>query len=288
MMNVLTKQQINFFQFNGYLLLENAVDDNALNLLRTEFQGWVDESRQQNENYGECIDGRARFDLEATHSAVAPALRRVNAPIEISETYNSVMRNSRMSQAVSDLIGPDVKFHHSKVNSKLPGSNTNVKWHQDFLFTPHSNDDLVTALLMLDDVTEDNGPLEILPQSHKGPLHSLWHNNQFTGAVEESVAKESQANAVQCCGTAGTVCLMHTRLLHASAPNQTSRSRTLFICVYSAADAIPCSPNPMPNKFEGDIVSGQDTNKVRAVAYSIRLPEVSNTASFFNQQDKDA
>jgi len=77
-------------------------------------------------------------------------------------------------------------------------------------------------------------------------------------------------------------------LLHGSAPNQTNRSRTLFICVYSAADAIPCSPNPMPNKFEGDIVSGQDTNKVRAVAYSIRLPEVSNTASFFNQQDKDA
>lgn len=288
MMNVLTKQQINFFQLNGYLLLENAVDDNALNLLRTEFQGWVDESRQQNENYGECIDGRARFDLEAAHSAVAPALRRVNAPVEISETYNSVMRNSRMSQAVSDLIGPDVKFHHSKVNSKLPGSNTKVKWHQDFLFTPHSNDDLVTALLMLDDVTEDNGPLEILPQSHKGPLHSLWHDNQFTGAVEESVAKISQTNAVRCCGTAGTVCLMHTRLLHGSAANHTDRARTLFICVYSAADAVPCSPNPMPNKFEGDIVSGQATNKLRTVNYSIRLPEVSNTASFFNQQDKDA
>ena len=50
---------------------------------------------------------------------------------------------------VADLIGPDVKLHHTKINSKLPGSATAVKWHQDFPFTPHSNDSLITALLMV-------------------------------------------------------------------------------------------------------------------------------------------
>ena len=287
-MSTLTQEQIDFFQTNGYLLLDNAVDHESLQKLRFEFQQWVEQSRKYKNNYGECIDGRARFDLEAKHSADVPALRRVNAPVEISQIYNTVMRNSRMSQAVTDLIGPNVKFHHSKINSKLPGGQTNVKWHQDFLFTPHSNDDLVTALLMLDDVTDENGPLEVLPGSHTGPLHSLWHNNTFTGAVDDSIAHESQSASVRCCGKSGTVCLMHTRLLHGSTANNTDQPRTLFICVYSAADATPCSPNPMPNKFEGDIISGINTNTIRTINFSIRLPEVSTTASFFNQQDKDA
>ena len=46
---------------------------------------------------------------------------------------------------------------------------------------------------------------------------------------------------------------MHTRLLHGSAPNLSDKPRTLFIAVYSAEDAIPQSPNPMPNKHEGMI-----------------------------------
>ena len=39
-------------------------------------------------------------------------------------------------EAVADLMGPDLRFHHSKINSKLPGSATTVKWHQDFTFDP--------------------------------------------------------------------------------------------------------------------------------------------------------
>jgi len=55
-----------------------------------------------------------------------------------------------MVDMVADLIGPNVRYHHSKINSKLPGAATHVKWHQDFPFTPHTNSDMVTALLMVD------------------------------------------------------------------------------------------------------------------------------------------
>ncbi|MEO1276685.1 MAG: class I tRNA ligase family protein, partial [Pseudomonadota bacterium] len=51
----------------------------------------------------------------------------------------------------------------------------------------HSNADLVTALLMIDEVTPENGPLEVQPGSHKGPLHSLWHEGRFTGAVAPEI-----------------------------------------------------------------------------------------------------
>ena len=194
------------------------------------------------------------------------------------------MANSKMLNSVVDLIGPNVKFHHSKINSKLPGGKTAVKWHQDFAFTPHSNDDIITALLMMDAVTDTNGPLEVVPGSHRGKIHSLWHDGKFTGAVNDAVMENCHGQAISCTGPAGSVCLMHTRLLHGSKPNLSNSSRTLFICVYTAEDAIPCAPNPMPNQFEGTVVSGQATGRVRCVPYEVELPEMPQTASFFDQQ----
>ncbi|MBZ0216489.1 MAG: phytanoyl-CoA dioxygenase family protein [Fimbriimonadaceae bacterium] len=283
-MTVLTQAQKDFFWENGYLLVEDAVSKENLTALADDFAAWVEESRDHAAPYGEAIDGRARFDLEPGHNRDKPALRRVNAPVEVSEAYFKAMSDSKMTDCIADLIGPNVKFHHSKINSKLPGGNTEVKWHQDFPFTPHTNDDVITALLLVDEVTEENGPLEVVPGSHKSAIYGLWHDGIFTGAVDDEVAATAQKKAVVCTGPAGSVCLMHTRLLHGSTANRSSRPRNLFISVYTAEDAIPCSPNPMPTKYEGLIVRGTRTGKVRAIDYQIDLPQIPKTASFFDQQ----
>ncbi|MGI9462687.1 MAG: phytanoyl-CoA dioxygenase family protein [Aestuariivirgaceae bacterium] len=282
----LTVAQKDLFWKNGYLVVEDAVDADQLAALQTDFSQWVEESRAHEAAYGDTLDGRPRFDLEPGHSPDKPGLRRVNAPVEVSDAYYAAMASSRMSECVADLIGPNVKLHHTKINSKLSGGHTQVKWHQDFPFTPHSNDDVITALLMVDEVTGDNGPLEVLPGSHRGDIHGLWHDGVFTGAVSDDVAEASQAKAVSCKGPAGSVCLMHTRLLHGSAPNRSDAPRTLFICVYSAEDAVPYAANPMPTRYEGLIVSGEQTGVVRSVAYEMQLPQKPTTASFFDQQAK--
>ena len=161
-----------------------------------------------------------------------------------------------------------------------------LRQRQCFVNGQDSNDDLVTALLMVDEVTAENGPLDVLPGSHTGPIHGLWHDGRFTGAVDPSVAEQSQRDSVRCTGRAGTVCLMHTRLLHGSAPNLSPRPRTLFISVYSADDAVKQSPSPMPNQYEGLVVAGEKTNRVRTVPYEIELPQLPSTGSFFDQQAK--
>jgi ectoine hydroxylase-related dioxygenase (phytanoyl-CoA dioxygenase family) len=283
-MSALTEDQTRFFWENGYLMAPGAVTAAELAALRGDFNAWVAESRTKTQNYGEMVDGRPRFDLEPGHSATQPALRRVNSPVEVSQVFRDAMAASRMTDCVADLIGPNVKFHHSKINSKLPGAATKVKWHQDFPFTPHSNDDLVTALLLLDDMTEENGALEVLPGSHRGDLHTLWHNGVFTGSIEESVADEMQTRAAPCLGAAGSVCLMHTRLAHGSKPNLSKLPRTLFICVYSAEDAVPLVPNPVPSKLEGLVVRGERTGRVRSKDFTLKLPQKPSQASFFSQQ----
>ena len=285
-MTALSADQKEQFWRDGFLLIENAVEPEVLDRMKSDFSAWVEESRNHRSAYGETLDGRPRFDVEPAHSSEKPGLRRVNAPVEISDAYYEAMASSRMTDCVAELIGPNVKLHHTKINSKLPGGQTQVKWHQDFPFTPHSNDDVITALLMVDEVTEENGPLEVVAGSHKGDIHGLWHEGVFTGAVADEVAASSQAKAQTCTGPAGSVCLMHTRLLHGSAPNRSANPRTLFISVYSAEDAISYTANPVPTRYEGLVVRGSKTNTVRSVPYAIELPQKPSTASFFDQQAK--
>jgi len=282
---LLTDRQVAEFWRDGVVTVPDAVNPTQLAALRADLDGWVEESRSHEEPWGETLDGRPRFDVQPGHSAARPALRRVAAPSEVSNAHYEVMVDSAMVDMVTALIGPDVKVHHSKVNTKLPGSATEVEWHQDFPYTPHSNTDLVTALLMVDEVTEENGPLEVAPGSHDGPLHSLWHDGTFTGAIAPDVASGLRRDAVRCTGEAGSVCLMHTKLAHGSAPNRSDRPRTLFICVYAAGDALPCGPSPVPTVHQGLFVRGFDSGRVRSVPYEVDMPELPIGASFFSQQE---
>lgn len=283
-MTALTQHQKDQFWRDGYLLVDDAVTSRELQALRHVFAEWVEESRSHNTDYGETLDGRQRFDLEPGHRAERPALRRVQSPEEVSEVYAEVMRNARTVDLCADLVGPAIRFHHGKVNSKLPGAATKVKFHQDFPFQPMTNDDMVTALMFVDEVTLANGPLEVVPGSHKGPLYSLWHGGVFTGAVADDVVERFTASIVKCTGKAGSVCLMHSSLLHGSAPNLSDKPRTLYIATYYAEDAIELSPNHLPSKFTHEVVRGEASGRVRCSTYSMPLPEKPSGTSFFAQQ----
>ena len=284
-MTALTQAQKDTFWRDGVLIVEDAISAEDLEQLRAQFSDWLDESRSYKDDYGKTLDGRARFDLQPGHSAQNPALRRVQSPEEISEIYAAIMRNARTVDFCADLIGPAIRFHHGKVNSKLPGSATQVKWHQDFPFEPMSNDDVITCLLFIDDVTLENGPLEVLPGSHKGPIYSHWHNNQFTGAVDEAIIDAQRDQIVKCIGKAGSVCLMHARLLHGSSPNLSNKPRTLYITTYYAEDAIELSPNHLPSTLTHEVVRGKASGRVRCTAYQMELPAVPTGTSFFAQQE---
>ena len=282
---MITQSRIEQFHQQGFLVVENVLSGEEVAALQHDFDRWVEESRGESQAWGETQDGRPRFDVESDHRPDHPSLRRVASPTEISDAFAHAGLRSRMAAIAAQLIGGSgTRFHHSKVNSKLPHTATQVKWHQDFLFTPHSNDDIVTALLMVSDVTPENGPLQVIPGSHKGPLWSHWQAGRFTGAVEEEVEKGHCGQPVACFGPSGSVCFMHTRLLHASAPNETDFPRTLFISVYAAEDALPYGDNPLPSVHAGCMVAGEESGLVRSTANHIRLPQKPRGASFFVQQ----
>lgn len=281
---VLSPQQVDAYWRDGYLTLPDALRAEQVASLNRVFQGWCDESRDHTEHYGDTMVGRPRFDLEPGHSAEAPALRRVSSPIEVSDEYLAAMRDSRALDAVAQLIGPNIEFNNSKINSKQPGAATQVKYHQDFLFQPHSNEDLIAVLFFLDDVTLQNGPLEVVPGSHLGEMHDHWHDGVFTGAVAPDIAAKAASESIPCVGPAGTACLMHTRLLHGSAPNRSGKPRTLFIAEYRAEDARPLGEAHIPSVYEAEVVRGERTGRIRATAFEMIEPETPKGPSFFDQQ----
>ncbi len=281
-MTKLSEEQIDRFWHDGYVMAAGAVEPDVLGSLSAELESWIAESRQHTENWGETLDKLERIDLEDGHSAERPRLRRVNNPAEVSDDYYGAAFDSPMADMVAELIGPDVKFHHGKINIKLPGTATRVALHQDFSYTPHTNDDIVTALLLLDDVTPENGPLRVAPGSHREGQKSLWQDGVFTGQVAAEESSYLNSRLVTLTGNAGDVCLMHTSLVHGSEPNASARRRTLAISVYSAADAFPLSRSPLPNRFEGCMVRGQETRVARLTAGSVELPADFRAASFFH------
>lgn len=282
----LSEAEVEAYHRDGYIFLEDALSADQLSALREDFAAWREESRQHSEAYGVTMDDRPRFDVEPGHSADAPALRRIASPTEISDAYLDAMRNAPGVDAVAQVVGPNVQFNNAKINSKQPGAATQVKFHQDFAFQPHSNTDLVAVLYFLDDVTLDNGPLRVVPGSHKGELYSHWEDDVFSGVVAPDVVEMAEREAVPCIGPAGSACLMHNLLLHGSSPNVSDQPRTLFIAEYRSDDAIPLATSHIPSRHEAELVRGEASDSVRTPEFTMRIPPVPKTASFFNQQAK--
>ncbi len=283
----LTRDQIGQFRDQGYVIARGAVADEPIAALRAELDRWIEESRAHTANYGETVDGKKRFDLEPGHSAVAPRLRRVANPVDISEAYRAVLFDGPLVDLVVQLIGPDVKFHHCKLNIKLPGMATRVDWHQDQAYDPHSNDDVVVALLMLDDMSEANGCLMVVPGSHR-QQYSHYQGERFVGATGPEHDADFARRAVPVTGQAGDVCLMHTWCLHASGQNRSAAPRRLLICDYTAADAVPLSPPAVPSAYSGRVVRGEPSRVARLKPGVIELPPAYQDDSFFSVQETKA
>lgn len=280
---MLSQAQIDHFWEQGYVVLEDGATTEQLQALSEQLDEWIKESRSHEINYGETLDGKARFDLEAGHSAEHPRLRRVANPADISEAYYEVLINGVIPDMVAELIGPDVKFHHCKLNIKLPGMQTRVDYHQDHPYDPHTNDDMVTALLMLDEMTEENGCLWVVPGAHR-ERYSHFQGGKFTGKIDPELNKALERRTVPITGKAGDVCLMHTWMVHGGPPNTSDQPRRLLICDYPAADAIPLTPPMVPSIHSGRVIRGEPAKVARLIQANLELPPHYEEDSFFGVQ----
>ena len=250
---VLTQAQREFYFREGYLLVPSVIDPDWLARLREATGKLVERSRS-------VAKSDEIFDLEPGHRSDAPRLRRVSRPVEHDPVYWSYVTESVLPDIVADLVGPDVKFHHSKLNFKWLAGGEEVKWHYDIAFWPHTNYSPLTVGTYLYDCGMDQGPLAVLPRSHLiEPLLSQYGDDgKWTGCLgERDLKRLDLSKAAYLTGPAGSLTLHNCRTLHSSPKNLSDLGRPLLLNTFSSADAFPYTVNPLRSRFDQAIVRGK-------------------------------
>jgi hypothetical protein len=250
---VLTQAQREFYFSEGYLLLPKILPDEWIQRLRAATDELIERSRK-------VTKSDAVWDLEPDHRPDAPRLRRVSAPVDQHAAYWDYIAQSLVGDIVADLVGPDVKFHHSKLNFKWARGGEEVKWHYDISFWPHTNYSPLTVGTYLYDCGMDQGPLQVLPKSHliEPMLTQYDEEGRWTGCLRASdVAKLDLSKAVPLPGPAGSLTIHNCRMLHYSARNLSDLGRPLLLYALSSADAFPYTVNPIRSTKDQAIIRGQ-------------------------------
>ncbi|MBO0738371.1 MAG: phytanoyl-CoA dioxygenase family protein [Alphaproteobacteria bacterium] len=213
------------------------------------------------------------YDLEDSHSATEPRVRRIKAPHLQHPEYARAARHPKIVELLTDLWG-SVRYDTGKLNMKSAGYGAAVEWHQDWAFYPHTNDDLAAVGIMLDDCEIDNGPMMVVPGSHLGPIYDHHGaDGRFCGAIDPGNCDLDFSRAVPCLGKAGSVTVHHVRAVHGSATNFSGRERRLLLFQYRAADAWPLLGFAGGiEKFDELLLTGEPTRAPRLAPVPVRLP----------------
>ncbi len=274
---MLSQKQIDFYHDNGYLVVEDVLSADELAALQRVTDDFVERSRaisQHNDVY----------DLEADHSAERPRLRRIKNPIAQHEVYDQTLRHPGILDRVEQLIGPGLRRQNTKLNMKEPDHGSAVEWHQDWAFYPHTNDDVLAVGVCIDDMTEENGCMLMVPGSHKGELYSHHENGVFVGAVSDPGFEPGET--AKCLVRAGGITIHHARTLHASTPNHSAKPRRLLLFEYCSLDSWPLLGASFDD-YCASVLRGEPSMRPRVdvAPVIIPLPKPENAGSIFEIQE---
>ena len=260
---MLSNEQIEFYNENGYVAVEAVFSSDEIAALREVTDEFVERSRAVSEN-------DEIFDLEPGHTAEEPRLRRVKTPTSQHQVYNNALHHEGMLDIVAQLIGDRIRTNGTKLNLKLPEFGSPVEWHQDWAFYPHTNDDLLAVGLCIDDMTLENGALLVIPESHRGPIYDHHLDGSFCGAITDPAFDDSTAVPLEL--PAGAISIHHARTIHGSTPNRSSAPRRLLLFQMVAIDAWPLMGVDDLSELNSCILRGAPTSQPRLTDVPVRIP----------------
>ncbi|WP_431266790.1 phytanoyl-CoA dioxygenase family protein [Dankookia sp. P2] len=265
---MLTQAQKDEYESVGAIVVPDVLSPAEVAELRAVTDGFVERARA-------VTTHDAIYDLEDSHTPAQPRVRRIKAPHVHHAAYAALVRHPKIVAVLQDLWGPDIRFDTAKLNLKSAGFGAAVEWHQDWAFYPHTNDDLAAVGVMMDDMELENGPLLIIPGSHKDPVVHDHHgeDGRFCGAMDPAKKEVDYGAAVPLTGKAGSITVHHVRAVHGSAPNTSNRDRRLLLFQFRAADAWPLLgfPDGM-EAYDKLMVAGKPTLTPRLEAVPVKLP----------------
>jgi phytanoyl-CoA hydroxylase len=227
---ILTAEQKQFFDDNGYLHLPGFYEGAELERLRAEYHTLVThtEGRPQNMSYSfmDPVEGYEPDDFNPKN--VVGMMDQTLG----GDFWFDQFTEPRVISALVDCLGPNLDFHNGKVRNKPPGFEATQGWHQDWPYERHSRPELAAAITYLDPTDFEAGATEVIPGSHRQELPT----KEGTSVLVQEDVDESQR--VVCKAEAGDVVIIHVLVVHRAGHNYTARSRNAIINEYKTAEAI--------------------------------------------------
>jgi ectoine hydroxylase len=224
----LTPQHLKEFGELGYLVMPDCFSEQEIAVLRAE---------------AESIYASNRKEVWREKSG---APRTAFAAHTYSEAFGILGRHPRLIRPMEQFFGEPVYMHQFKINAKAAFDGEVWQWHQDY-GTWKRDDGMPDARAMnisvfLDEVMPFNGPLMLIPKSHKCGTLAAGHDKETTSYPLWTLDNEAvtrlvgEGGIVAPTGKPGTVLMFHGNLAHASPPNITPFPRKivyLTLCAVS-------------------------------------------------------
>lgn len=165
----------------------------------------------------------------------------IHYPHKVSEVAMAALRQPRVVDVLTRVIGPNVKAMQSMLFIKSEGK-PGQPWHQDEHFIPTRDRSLTAAWIALDDATVENGCLWVLPGSHRaGVLYPdrEQDDERFDCSIEAYDFPYSDDDAVPVEVPAGAAVIFNGYLLHRSLQNSGAHGyRRALACHYMSAESL--------------------------------------------------
>lgn len=245
----LTKQQIEFYNEEGYVVLPNLLTEDDLLPAQEAMNQKVSMIAEEMMRGGLIQD---KLEHRPFRYRLAELFRDLSAEDFLKygrswrdriPGYFHLMSNPKILDAVESLIGGELFSNPVyNVRPKIPKVAAGaVPWHQDKSYWPDANSNpVITVWIPLVDVNEQNGCLHIKPRTHKKRLLK-WHQESVTGTGYTAL-KESQLGKTETVVlpvSAGSAILFNDRCLHMSTPNLSDEVRWSVDLRYQPTDQDP-------------------------------------------------
>ena len=248
----LTDQQVAHFHTEGYLFLPELFTPDEVAALRTE---------------ADDIYAEPRPEVWREKSG---APRTAFAAHTYNEAFGLLGAHPRLIRPVEQLFGEQLYMHQFKINAKSAFDGEVWQWHQDY--GTWARDDgmpeprAMNIAVFLDEVTHINGPLMIVPRSHRHGTLAAAHDVSTTSYPlwtldNETVTKlVDEGGIVVPIGKPGGVLMFDGNLVHGSAGNITPYPRKI---VYLTLNAIS---NYIRTPTRPDWIAHRDFTPIEPVA----------------------
>ena len=239
-MSLLSPEQISDYERDGYVIVRGLFTPEE-----TELLGETAHNDDAMDKASSAMDDGQGNDVR---------LALWNHPGE--GIYGMFARCKRMVDSVEQLLGGEVYHYHSKMilkDAKVGGA---WAWHQDYGYWYQNGvlyPDLCSVMVAVDAATEENGCLQVLKGSHKlGRVNHILSGDQAGADPERVEEAKKRLDLVHVVMDPGDALYFHANLLHASAANNSDKSRWAMICCYNAAanDPYKDSHHPRYTKLE--------------------------------------